>query len=81
MTTGYGVSRRTIEIVRAKMKKLGLIKRISHFNPTFGQRSGWVFSTRFKTSIASLVTWLKSSSLPSDGKVAEQKDRDSLLYL
>jgi len=77
----YQVSPRTIEVVRARMKKLGLIKRISHFNPTFGQRSGWAFSTRFRTSIASLATWLKSSSLLNDGKVAEQKDRDSLLYV
>ena len=41
------VSPKTVETVRAKMKRLGLIKRVSHFNPAHGGRSGWTFSNRF----------------------------------
>lgn len=77
----YQVSPRVIEIVRAKMKKLGHIRRISHYNPAFGHRSGWTFSPRFRQAIASLSEILAASVHREAGKIAERKDRDALLYL
>ncbi len=81
LTSRYDISARTIEIVRAKLKKLGLIRRVSHFNPEYGHRSGWIFSPRFRSSITSLADMLVLSSKPSNRQVDQQKDRDSILYL
>jgi len=76
-----GVSSRTIEIVRAKMKKLGLIQRVSHFSPAFGNRSGWVFSPRFRHCLSSLVDILKRDMEPSGRTVDRQKDEDAVHYV
>ncbi|NLX26409.1 MAG: hypothetical protein GXY61_10695, partial [Lentisphaerae bacterium] len=43
----YGLSRRTLETVRAKMRRLGLIDHVSRFNQSHGYREGWVFSSKF----------------------------------
>jgi hypothetical protein len=77
----HGVSRRTIEIVRAKMKKLGLIKRISHFNPAYGHESGWTFCNRFLTCLSGLRAHVVSAQEVTGRPVDEKKDRDSVLYL
>jgi hypothetical protein len=76
----YGCSRRVLEIVRAKMRRLGLIDHVSHFSSKYGYREGWVFSTRFAKSAVVL------SGLPDrfrDVKDARQeaKDRDLSRYL
>lgn len=75
------VSKRTLEIVRARMKKLGLIRRVSHFSPEFGHQSGWVFSPRFRQSLGIFATTISDLSNPSGHKVDEQKDRDAILYI
>ena len=77
----YQISQRVLEIVRAKMKKLGLIRRISHYNPAFGHRSGWTFSPRFRQALSSLSDVLAHAEHRRPGKIAERKDRDALLYL
>jgi len=77
----YGVSSRTIEIVRAKMKRLGLIQRVSHFSPAFGNRSGWVFSPRVRHSLSAFGEVLKGAVQPSDRAAERQKDRDSMRYV
>ena len=77
----YGVSLRTIEIVRAKMKKLGLIQRVSHFSPAFGNRSGWVFSPRFRHSLRMLGEVLKESAVPSGRAIDRTKDEGSMHYI
>jgi len=77
----YGLSRRTIENVRAKMKKLGLIKRISHFNPEFGYRAGWVFSGRFRMALSSFGRQVDLAAVPSSESAAKSKDRDSVHYV
>ena len=74
-------SERTLEIVRAKMKKLGLLKRVSHFNPHHGHTSGWTFSDRFTGSLARLSSVVRSAAKPSGRTTDEQKDRDSILYV
>ena len=77
----YGVSSRTIEIVRAKMKKLGLIQRVSHFSPAFGGRSGWVFSPRFRHALSAFGEILKDAAEPSVGALSRHKDENSLHYI
>lgn len=47
----HGVSRRTQERVRAKLRRLGLIDHVSRFNARHGYREGWVFSSRCETSL------------------------------
>ena len=77
----YEITQRVFEIVRAKMKRLGLIKRVSHYNPAFGHRSGWTFSSRFRQSLSSLSDTLSGAVRPQGRAVDEQKDRNALLYL
>jgi hypothetical protein len=81
LTARYGVSSRTVEIVRAKMKKLGLIKRVSHFNSAFGNRSGWAFSPRFRHSLPSFGRVLKHATQTSSRRVERQKDESSVHYI
>ncbi len=76
----YGCSRRVLEAVRAKMRRLGLIDHVSRFSNKYGYREGWVFSSRFAKSAVAL------SGLPDrfreirDAK-QEAKDRDLFKYL
>lgn len=75
-----GFSHRTLETVRAKMRRLGLIDHVSRFNKKHGYREGWVFSKRFETSLIRLATLLqgfKDTSKPEQ----ERKDRDLHYYL
>lgn len=76
----YGLSRRVLEVVRAKMRLLGLIDHVSRFNAKHGYREGWVFSHRFAQSC------LKMSKLPDQFREIrdaqqEQRDRDLFRYL
>lgn len=50
-----GISRRTAQRVRAKMRRLGLIDRVSRFNASYGGREGWVLSGRFERSLRELA--------------------------
>lgn len=59
----HGVSRRTFERARSKMRRLGLIERVSRFSPRLAGREGWVLSTRFERSLEQLA-----------GKVADFRD-------
>ena len=54
-TRRHGISRRTLERVRAKMRRIGLIDRISRFNRRYDGRGGWVLSTRFERSLRQLA--------------------------
>ena len=77
----YGISPRTFEIVRAKLKKLGLIRRVSHFSREFGCRAGWVFCGRFCQAARRLGTDIEEAMKPGSGPTAKRRDRDSLLYV
>ena len=68
----HGVSRRTLERVRAKMRCLGLIEHVSHFNPRYGHRDGWVLSTRFERSLQQLAE--KATTLKDAGVGSQEKD-------
>ena len=76
----YGCSRRVLEIVRAKMRRLGLIDHVSRFGQRYGYRVGWVFSSRFAKSAIAL------SGLPDRFREVkdvkqEARDRDLFRYL
>ncbi len=77
----YDVTQRTFEIVRAKMKKLGLIRRVSHFSPEYGYRAGWVFSERFGQALWTFNRRLRDATTRPATPVAAQKDHDSLRYV
>jgi len=77
----HGVSRRTLDAVRAKMKRLGLIKRVSHFNPAYGHESGWTFCSRFLGCLSDFRDRIATSQEISGRPVDEKKDRDCALYI
>ena len=81
LAANYDVSSRTVEFVRAKMKKLGLIQRVSHFSPAFGNRAGWVFSPRFRHSLAALEEILKEASLVSARPVDRRREEAAVHYI
>ena len=51
----HGVSRRTLERVRAKMRRLGLIDHVSRFDKTYGYHEGWTRSHRFERSLRAMA--------------------------
>ena len=77
----YALSRRTIEIVRARLKKLGLIRRISHFDPAYGHRAGWVFSSRFRRLLGQFADALVSATKVSSRSVDRQKDHAAIQFI
>jgi len=76
----YGVSSRILELVRSKMRRLGLIDHVSRFNQRHGYREGWVFSRRFQSSLLRLGEAWQGFSAVGDAR-QEQKDRDLFKYL
>lgn len=77
----YQLSPRILEVARSKLKKLGVIKRISHFNPAFGYRSGWMFSSRFSGCLAELSKAMGSAATKSKTPRERRKDRDTAHYV
>lgn len=76
----YGFSERTLETVRAKMRRMGLIDHVSRFNKNYGYREGWSLSSRFQRSLQRLgELWLRFGER-KDGN-QEKKDRDLFRYL
>ena len=76
----YGLSRRVLETVRAKMRRMGIIDHVSRFNKMHGYREGWVFSNKFARSatfLANLFTTMKQRNSPSQ----ERRDRDLIKYI
>jgi len=76
----YKISRRIFEIVRAKMRRLGIIDHISRFNRAHGYREAWMFSKRFNKSLMKLCDYFDSFRESQDYK-QELKDRDLFKYL
>jgi len=74
----HGVSKRTLERVRAKMRRMGLIDHVSRFNAKHGYREGWVFSGRFERALAALAG--KVADLKDPGKGSRDKDELLLDY-
>jgi hypothetical protein len=76
----HGISRRTLETVRAKMRRLGLIDHVTRFNQQRGYREGWVFSRRFERSLNRLAEQIARFKSTAE-QPQEQKDRDAHKYL
>jgi hypothetical protein len=76
----HDFSHRSLETVRAKMRKLGLIDHVSRFNKRHGYREGWVFSNKFGKALRRLAD-LTESLRERRGAIGERKDRDSLKYI
>jgi len=76
----HGTSHRTLETVRAKMRRLGIIDHVSRFNKRHGYREGWVFSRRFAHSLTRLDELLSNHRDPRSA-TQEKKDRDCHRYL
>ena len=51
----HGVSRRTLERVRAKLRRMGLIDHVSRFSAEWGYREGWALSGRFERALRALA--------------------------
>lgn len=71
----HGVSKRTLERVRAKLRRLGLIDHVSRFNARHGYREGWVLSTRFSRNLSLLAEKVQHVAKPATGS----RDKDRLL--
>ena len=76
----YGISRRTLETVRAKMRRLGLIEHVSRFNKRHGYREGWVFSRRLERTLVNFSEAVARLRQPGEPQ-QERKDRDVHNYL
>jgi hypothetical protein len=76
----HGLSRRSLETVRSKMRRLGLIDHVSRFNKRHGYREGWVFSNKFGNALRILAD-LTESLRERRGHAGERKDRDCLKYV
>lgn len=74
----HNISRRTLERVRAKMRRMGLIDHVSRFNANHGYREGWVLSGRFERSLRILAD--KAASLTATETSSKEKDMLSLQY-
>jgi DNA-binding transcriptional regulator YhcF (GntR family) len=76
----HSITRRTLQTVRAKMRRLGLIDHISRFNKRYGYREGWTFSKRYAQSFKRLIQ-LAEDFGQSQGEAQEMKDRACLKYV
>ena len=71
----HGVSRRTLERVRAKMRRMGLIDHVSRFSAEWGYREGWSLSARFERGLRALADKVTQVKRPDAG----MKEKDEFL--
>lgn len=71
----HDISRRTMERVRAKMRRIGLIDRVSRFNANHGGREGWVLSGRFERSLREMADRISGFKETFDGS----RDKDAMV--
>ena len=76
----YDISKRVLEKVRAKSRRMGIIDHVSRFNSKYGYREGWVFSGRFGKALKRLAGILNQHKNNADAK-RKRKDFDCLRYL
>lgn len=76
----HGFSHRSLETVRAKMRRLGLIDHVSRFNQKHGYREGWTLSGKLSRSLHRLAE--TAGHITDASKHAQEaKDRDLLRYI
>jgi hypothetical protein len=76
----YDFTPRTLETVRSKMRRIGLIDHVSRFNKRHGYREGWVFSSRF-TKALNRMAELTQGFRDRKDTLQERKDRHLFIYL
>lgn len=76
----HDLSRRVLETVRAKMRRMGLIDHVSRFNRRYGYREGWVFSGKFAKALGQLAQ-LTERLRGKCGKRQRDKDWNAMNYL
>lgn len=72
-----GVSRRTLERVRAKMRRMGLLEHITRFDPRFGNREGWILSDNFEKSLNLLSQ--KTAEFKKPEQSTQEQDEQMLI--
>jgi hypothetical protein len=55
LETKYDISRRILQITRAKLSRLGLIEHVSYLNRRYGGQHGWRLSSRFEQGLKQLA--------------------------
>lgn len=76
--TAQGVSRRTLERVRAKMRRMGLLEHVSRFDPRFGNREGWTLSDNFEKGLQTMAQKLKQFK---DVDAGSQEEDEQILAM
>lgn len=76
----YGFTPRTLETVRSKMRRMGIIDHVCRFNKAHGYREGWVFSNRFCRALFSLSKTTEDLKSKKDD-LQKRKDYDLFSYL
>jgi len=71
----HHVTKRTLERVRAKMRRMGLIEHVSRFSASHGYRDGWVLSGRFENGLKQLAATTARLMTPSE----RSQEKDLLL--
>ena len=72
----YGISRRTLQRVRAKLACLGLIEHISWMNSRYGGQSGWRLSSKMSAALRLLAD--KTDQWRRDTR-PERMEKDEML--
>ena len=80
LCTKYNFTRRMLETVRSKMRRMGIIDHVSRFKRIYGYREGWIFSSRFTRSLTRLTELSKNFRERKD-VLQEHKDRDLFNYI
>lgn len=76
----YAFTPRTLETVRSKMRRMGLLDHVSRFNRSHAYREGWVFSKRFSRMLSRLIELIQFFRERKD-KLQKRKDQDLFMYL
>ena len=66
------VTRRTLERVRAKLRRLGVIEHVSRFSSKHGYREGWMLSARLERNLRLLAD--KIAMMRETGFSTPEKD-------
>lgn len=77
----FGISRRTLQRVRAKLSQLGLIEHVTWMNRRYAGKSGWLISTRMSRSLKQLADTIDAWRVDTREARATKDDQlVSLLY-
>ena len=76
----YDLSKRILEKVRSKCRRMGIFDHVSRFNSRYGYREGWVFSNRFGLAMVKLANNFNRLRKINE-TTKKEKDFDCLRYV